>query len=82
MIFTSRLQVANSIKLLEPTFPNRARRREKNSVEFPSKRFAAAGARNFNIRRGSSELAITTQAWGDKPSGQMVVVRSATYVIS
>lgn len=36
-----------------------ATRPDKSTARSPSGYLAAAGARNFNIRRGSSELAIT-----------------------
>lgn len=45
---------------------------------------AAAGARNFNIRRGSTELAITESRGGMDPPLQRRAVSggTATYVIS
>lgn len=79
MILICLLQVATILKsrVVRTDFSRSCKDNDKDeegkgSVESPSKRSSAAGARNFNIRRGSSELAITTQARGgrDKPPGK------------
>lgn len=50
-----------------------ASRADKSTVRFSPGYLAAAGARNFNIRRGSSELAITESRGGIDPPRRRVV---------